>query len=114
MENCLFCGIVAGSIPSSTIYRDDDVTAFRDIAPQAPVHVLVVPNEHVGSANDLEAGHDALMGRLLRATRLVAEQEGIADSGYRLVVNNGAHAMQSVPHLHVHVLGGRQLGWPPG
>ncbi len=114
MDSCLFCRIVSGAIPSSTVYQDEHVTAFRDITPQAPVHVLVVPNEHVGSINDLDDAHDAVMGRLLRTTKLVAEHEGVGESGYRLVINNGADAMQSVAHLHVHVLGGRHLGWPPG
>lgn len=114
METCLFCCIVDGSIPSTTVYQDEYVTAFRDIEPQAPVHVLVVPNEHVASVNDLDEAHDAVMGRLLRATKLVAEREGVAETGYRLAVNTGTHAMQSVAHLHMHVLGGRQLGWPPG
>jgi histidine triad (HIT) family protein len=114
MDSCLFCRIISGSIPSSTVYKDEHVTAFRDIEPQAPVHVLVVPNEHIGSVNDLEEGRDAIMGRLLRTTKVVAEREGVADGGYRLVVNTGADAMQSVAHLHIHVLGGRHLGWPPG
>jgi len=114
VDDCLFCRIVGGTIPADIVYRDDQVTAFRDIQPQAPVHVLVVPNEHITSTNDLEPGHDAVMGRLLRATRVVAEQEGIGQSGYRLIVNTGPDAMQSVAHIHVHVLGGRKLGWPPG
>jgi len=114
VDDCLFCRIVGGTIPADIVYRDDQVTAFRDIQPQAPVHVLVVPNQHITSTNDLEAGHDAVMGHLLRATRVVAEQEGIGQSGYRLIVNTGADAMQSVAHIHVHVLGGRKLGWPPG
>jgi histidine triad (HIT) family protein len=114
MDSCLFCRIVNGSIPSATVYQDEFVTAFRDIEPQAPVHVLVVPNEHVASINDLDESHDAVMARLLRAAKLVAEREGVAETGYRLAVNTGAHAMQSVGHLHIHLLGGRQMGWPPG
>jgi histidine triad (HIT) family protein len=114
VDDCLFCRIVGGSIPSDIVYRDEQVTAFRDIQPQAPVHVLVVPNEHVASTNDLESGHDAVIGQLLRVTKVVAREQGVADSGYRLVVNTGADAMQSVAHIHVHVLGGRKLGWPPG
>ena len=114
MDECLFCRIVGGAIPATIVYQDDQVTAFRDIQPRAPVHVLVVPNQHVASTNDLEDGHDEIAGRLLRAARLIAEQEGVAESGYRLVVNTGPDAMQSVAHIHVHVLGGRHLGWPPG
>ena len=112
--NCLFCKIVRGEIPSSVVYQDEAVTAFRDINPQAPTHLLVVPNEHVESTNDLRAEHDALVGRLIRAAGTVARQEGIAESGYRLVSNCGRDGGQLVMHLHVHRLGGRQLGWPPG
>ena len=114
MDECLFCRIVGGAIPATIVYKDDQVTAFRDIEPQAPVHVLVVPNQHLASTNALEDEHLEIAGRLLRAARSVAEQEGVAESGYRLVVNTGQHAMQSVAHIHVHVLGGRHLGWPPG
>ena len=114
MDDCLFCRIVAGTIPATIVYRDALVTAFRDIEPQAPVHVLIVPNEHVASTNDLTAQHDAAMGHLMRVTQAVAREQGIAESGYRLVVNTGQDAMQSVAHIHVHVLGGRHLGWPPG
>jgi histidine triad (HIT) family protein len=114
VDECLFCRIVGGAIPATVVYQDDQVTAFRDIEPQAPVHVLVVTNQHIASTNGLEEAHDRLAGRLLRAARQVAEQEGVAESGYRLVVNTGPDAMQSVAHIHVHVLGGRHLGWPPG
>jgi histidine triad (HIT) family protein len=114
VDDCLFCRIVAGQIPSEIVYRDELVTAFRDIQPQAPVHVLIVPNEHVTSTNDLESDHDAVVGHLLRATRVVAREQGIGESGFRLVVNTGQDAMMTVPHLHVHILGGRRLGWPPG
>ena len=114
MDDCLFCRIVGGTIPADVVYRDERVTAFRDIQPQAPVHVLVVPNQHVTSINDLEEGHDATLGQLMRITKVVARQEGIGDSGFRLVVNTGPDAMMTVPHLHVHLLGSRKLGWPPG
>jgi histidine triad (HIT) family protein len=114
VDECLFCRIVGGAIPATVVYQDDQVTAFRDIDPQAPVHVLVVTNQHIASTNGREEAHDRLAGRLLRAARQVAEQEGVAESGYRLVVNTGPDAMQSVAHIHVHVLGGRHLGWPPG
>ena len=114
MDDCLFCRIVGGAIPADVVYRDEQVTAFRDIQPQAPVHVLVVPNQHVTSINDLEEEHEATIGHLMRITKVVARQEGIGKSGFRLVVNIGPDALMTVPHLHVHVLGGRKLGWPPG
>jgi histidine triad (HIT) family protein len=112
--NCLFCKIVANQIPATIVQRDDATTAFRDIDPQAPVHVLVVPNDHVVDTGVLDASLDQQVGRLLRTAAQVAQAEGIAQSGYRLVINTGADALNSVPHLHVHVLGGRRLGWPPG
>jgi histidine triad (HIT) family protein len=107
---CIFCRIVSGDIPSARVYEDALVVAFRDIQPAAPVHVLVVPREHVGSLHDLSEQHDELAGALLRATRRVAEQEGVATTGYRVLTNVGEHGGQSVDHLHFHVLGGRQLG----
>jgi histidine triad (HIT) family protein len=114
VDDCLFCRIVGGTIPADVIYQDEHVTAFRDIQPQAPVHVLVVPNQHVTSINDLEAGHDTTVGHLMRITQTVAREQGIGESGFRLAVNTGPDAMMTVPHLHVHLLGGRKLGWPPG
>jgi histidine triad (HIT) family protein len=112
--DCLFCKIVAKEIPATIVHQDETITAFRDINPQAPVHVLVVPNDHVADTTALEPGHDALLGALVRGAARVARAEGAEPSGYRLVVNTGADALNSVPHLHVHVLGGRRLGWPPG
>jgi histidine triad (HIT) family protein len=114
VDDCLFCRIVGGTIPATIVHKDDRVTAFRDIQPQAPTHVLVVPNEHVASTNDLDERHDGVMGHLMRVTGVIARQEGIAESGYRLVVNTGPDAMQSVAHIHIHILGGRKLSWPPG
>jgi histidine triad (HIT) family protein len=114
VDDCIFCRIVAGSIPADVVYRDDDVTAFSDIQPQAPTHLLVIPNQHVASTNDLSEEHDRVVGRLLRAAASVAQEAGIAESGYRLIVNTGPDAMQSVAHIHVHVIGGRRMGWPPG
>ena len=114
MDDCLFCKIVGGDIPADVVYRDGQVTAFRDIQPQAPVHVLLVPNQHVTSMNDLEEEYQETIGYLMRMVRVVARGQGIADSGYRLAVNTGPDAMMTVPHLHVHILGGRKLGWPPG
>lgn len=112
--DCIFCAIVAGTIPATVVYRSQQITAFRDVNPQMPVHVVIVPNEHIANTEELEEGHDALVGALVRAAREVAQREGVAQSGYRLVVNTGADAQNSVPHLHVHLLGGRPMGWPPG
>jgi histidine triad (HIT) family protein len=113
-ESCLFCKIVAGTIPATTVYRDTQVTAFQDIQPQAPVHVLLIPNEHIASTNDVNEDHTELLGYLMRTVQVVARGQGIAESGYRLVVNTGQDAQQSVAHIHIHILGGRHLGWPPG
>ena len=114
MDDCIFCRIVAGEIPSDVVYRDELVTAFRDIEPMAPVHVLVVPNEHLPSTQESEERHELMLGRLLRTGADVAEQEGIAANGYRLTINTGRNANQVVPHLHLHAMGRRMLGWPPG
>jgi len=111
---CIFCRIVAHEIPATLVYEDGQVTAFRDLNPQAPVHVLLIPNEHIANTETLEPEHDAIVGALMRAARTVAHQEGVADSGYRLAVNTGADANNTVAHLHVHLLGGRRFGWPPG
>ncbi|HUP19829.1 MAG TPA: histidine triad nucleotide-binding protein [Gemmatimonadota bacterium] len=114
MSDCVFCGIVSGEIDADVVAEAEDWIAFRDLRPQAPVHVLVVPREHVPTLNDLSPDHDALVGRLVRAGASVAASEGIADEGWRLVVNCNAGAGQTVFHVHAHVLGGRPLGWPPG
>ncbi|HEY5026090.1 MAG TPA: histidine triad nucleotide-binding protein [Acidimicrobiales bacterium] len=112
--DCLFCRIVAGEIPADIVHRSDHAVAFRDLNPQAPVHVLVVPRRHIDHAGVLEPGDaDALSG-VFQAALEVAESEGIAERGYRLVFNVGEDASNSVPHLHLHVLGGRRLAWPPG
>ena len=112
--SCLFCRIVAGEIPAKKVFEDDDLVAFDDINPQAPMHVLVVPRAHVATLNDLEPGHDALIGRMLRRAAAIAGERGYAERGYRTVFNCNADAGQTVFHLHLHVLGGRTLGWPPG
>ena len=114
MSDCLFCRIATGAIPAARLHEDDRCVAFRDIQPQAPVHVLVVPREHVASASSLEAQHEALAGHLLRVGAKVAAEAGLAETGYRLVFNTGPDAGQSVLHLHLHVLGGRSMSWPPG
>jgi histidine triad (HIT) family protein len=113
-SNCLFCKIVSGDIPGDFIHRDDKCVVIRDINPQAPTHVLVIPREHMESLDDASAGDEQLLGHLLRVAARIANQEGLGESGYRTVINTGAGAGQSVFHIHVHVLGGRGLAWPPG
>lgn len=114
-QSCLFCNIAAGDSPSDVVYRDDHVVVIKDIKPQAPVHVLVIPREHnLESLNDASRLDENLLGHLLYTAAKVANQMGIAETGYRVVINTGDAAGQSVPHLHAHVLGGRQLNWPPG
>lgn len=112
--DCLFCKIVAGQIPADVVFKNDQVTAFRDINPQMPTHVLVVPNQHVANTEALEPEHDAIVGAVVRAAREIARQEGLSERGYRLVFNTGADASNTVAHLHMHLLGGRSMAWPPG
>jgi len=112
--DCLFCKIVSGQIPATIVHRTERVTVFRDINPQLPTHVLVVPNQHVANTEVLEPQHDALVGEVVRTAQSVARSEGLTDRGYRLVFNTGPDAQNSVPHLHMHLLGGRPMGWPPG
>ena len=116
MDDCLFCRIVAGDLPSTKVAESERAYAFRDLAPQAPVHVLVIPKAHVTSAHEVREAEAADVGELVLLAQEVARVEGIdgPDRGYRLVMNVGPDATMSVPHLHLHVLGGRQLGWPPG
>lgn len=109
MNDCLFCKIAAGEIPSAKVYEDDEVLAFRDIAPQAPVHVLVIPKKHVTGWYAAKDEQDALLAHLMRVAAKVAELEGVSESGFRVVSNCGADAQQTVPHLHLHVLGGKAL-----
>jgi histidine triad (HIT) family protein len=113
MADCLFCGIVAGSVPSDRVLETEHSYAFRDVNPVAPVHVLVVPKAHVDSIADLDSTQTELMVDLMSAVNQVANQEGIAGSGYRVVTNVGEDAGQLVRHLHFHVIGGRSLRWPP-
>lgn len=110
---CLFCQIVEGKVPAKVAYQDDEVLAFHDIDPQAPTHVLIVPRRHITSTDDLAEGDDALVGRLVRRARDIAKEKGLGN-GYRLVFNNGEDAGYSVHHIHLHLVGGRRLGWPPG
>ncbi|MFA7096446.1 MAG: histidine triad nucleotide-binding protein [Gammaproteobacteria bacterium] len=114
MTDCLFCRMVAGEIKPDVVYEDADVLAFRDINPQAPTHVLIIPKRHVATLNDLEPEHAELVGKLFLAARHIAQQEGIAERGYRTVFNCNQDAGQAVFHIHLHLLGGRPLGWPPG
>jgi histidine triad (HIT) family protein len=112
--DCIFCKIVSKQIPANLVYQDEQVTAFRDLNPQAPTHVLLVPNQHIANTESLEPQHDAIVGAVLRTARSIARSAGVADSGYRLVVNTGRDANNTVAHLHVHLLGGRAMSWPPG
>jgi len=111
---CLFCKMVSGQIKPNTVYEDDDVLAFKDINPQAPLHVLVVPKKHIATLNDLGSGDAGLVGKLVLAAARIAKDSGIAESGYRAVLNCNADAGQSVFHVHLHLLGGRIMRWPPG
>ncbi len=113
-DDCPFCGILAGRVPADVVREGLHTVAFRDINPAAPVHVLVIPRHHVVSAATIDASDAEVVAEMFITARLVAEQEGVAASGYRLVFNVGEDAKNSVPHLHLHVLGGRALGWPPG
>ena len=113
-EHCLFCRIVAGTIPSTQIYSDATVVAFRDVNPQAPLHTLIVPRAHIPSISSPEAEDGAVLSALIKAANHIAREQGVAESGYRLVWNVGPDAGQSVFHVHLHILGGRHLGWPPG
>jgi histidine triad (HIT) family protein len=114
MADCLFCKIAAGEIPAEKVKEADDWIAFRDISPQAPTHILIIPREHIATLNDIAPGNDALLGKLFLAAKQIAAEEGIAESGYRAVVNCNADAGQAVFHIHMHLLGGREMGWPPG
>ncbi|MGE0450668.1 MAG: histidine triad nucleotide-binding protein [Vicinamibacterales bacterium] len=112
--SCLFCSIIDGTIPGSIVYQDDRVVAFEDIDPQAPTHVLLVPRRHIASLNDLQADDDGIVGELVRRAAAIAAERGIANGGYRTVFNTNRDAGQTVFHIHLHLLGGRSLGWPPG
>ena len=112
--DCLFCKIIQGDIPSSKIYEDEFVYAFRDIDPKAPTHVLIVPKKHISSVNDLETGDAVLLGKVYEAVKHIAVSEGIDKTGYRVVVNTLSDGGQTVAHVHFHLLGGRSLTWPPG
>ncbi len=112
--NCLFCKIISGETPAKIIYRDDLVVAFDDVNPEAPHHKLIVPQQHLATLNDLHGEHNELIGHMVQTAAMLAKQLNIADAGYRVVMNCNAGAGQSVFHIHLHLLGGRQLNWPPG
>jgi histidine triad (HIT) family protein len=113
-SDCIFCKIAAGIIPAAVVYRNDQVLAFHDISPAAPVHVLIIPVEHIPTLNELNHPQDdSVAAQILVAARIVAEKTGVLDSGYRLVFNNGQDALQSVGHIHAHLIGGKKMGWPP-
>ena len=114
MADCLFCKIVSGDIPGAIVYRDEHLVAFRDINPQAPLHALIVPRRHIATLNDLVGEDDDLVGEMVRRAAAIAREHGYADRGYRTVFNCNAEAGQSVFHIHLHVLGGRAMSWPPG
>ena len=113
MKHCVFCRIAAGEESARLIYQDEEVTAFHDRNPQAPTHVLIIPNEHIESVREIGAEHSDVLGKLFLVARQIAQEEDLA-AGYRLVVNTGSQAGQSVRHLHMHLLGGRPMSWPPG
>lgn len=113
-QDCLFCKIVDGALPADIVYEDDSLVAFRDVNPQAPTHVLLIPRRHVATMNDLQDDDASLAGELLLAASQIAADEGLADDGYRVVMNCNEAAGQSVFHIHLHLLGGRTMTWPPG
>ncbi len=114
MDDCIFCKIAAGEIPAELVYEDDSVVGFRDLNPQAPTHVLIIPRRHIATLNDLNSDDEALMGRLFFAAKEIAAREGFAEAGYRTLVNCNEAGGQSVFHVHLHLLGGRMMHWPPG
>lgn len=114
MTDCLFCKIRDGEIPGDVVFENDDILAFRDVNPQAPTHVLIVPRKHIATINDLQDEDADVMGKMVLAAQDIAGYEGIAEDGYRLVVNCNAKAGQTVFHIHMHLLGGRNMTWPPG
>ncbi len=114
MKDCLFCKMVSGELKPDIVHEDEHVLAFRDISPQAPTHVLIIPRKHIASSNSLEAGHAGILSAMFQAARRIADFEGIAGTGYRLVFNCNEDAGQTVFHIHMHLLGGRRMAWPPG
>ncbi len=113
-QDCIFCKIAASQVRSTPLFQDEQVTAFRDINPQAPTHILIIPNKHIVSLNEADEADQALLGKLMLTAARLARSEGVAGDGYRLVLNTGPNSGQSVFHVHVHLLAGRRLTWPPG
>ena len=114
MTDCLFCKIINGEIPGDIVYENDSVLAFNDINPIAPVHILIIPKEHIATINDLEEKHTQTMGELFLAAKKIASEKGFSESGYRTVFNCNKDAQQTVFHIHLHLIAGRQMTWPPG
>jgi len=114
MTECLFCKIIAGDIPAAIVYQDDHVVAFNDINPQAPTHVLIVPRRHIATLNELTAEDDQIVGELVRRAAAIAKERGLSTGGFRAVFNTNRDAGQTVFHIHLHLLGGRAMHWPPG
>ena len=114
MENCIFCSIIEGKIPCKKVYEDDKVLAFEDINPEAPIHILIIPKEHISSINEIEENNEVLLGHVFSVAKKIAKDLGVVESGYRIVTNCGTDAGQTVQHIHFHLLGGRSLNWPPG
>jgi len=114
MTDCLFCKIVAGAVPATIVHQDDAVIAIRDINPQAPLHLLIIPRRHIGTLNDLASGDDELVGAMTRQAAALAKEHGYSERGYRTIFNTNREAGQTVFHIHLHLLAGRGLGWPPG
>jgi histidine triad (HIT) family protein len=114
MSDCLFCKIIEGEIPSDKVYENEHIFAFRDIDPKAPTHILIIPKEHIATTNDLNESYKTIIGEIMLTAKQLAEGEGIAESGYRTVFNCNKDGGQAVYHIHLHLLGGRQMGWPPG
>ncbi|OED44545.1 histidine triad nucleotide-binding protein [Endozoicomonas sp. (ex Bugula neritina AB1)] len=112
--NCLFCKVVDGDIPSNKVYEDDEVLAFRDINPASPHHILIIPKKHISTMNDVTANDQLLLGKMMLVAKDIAAQEGVDDAGYRLTLNTNSEGGQSVYHIHLHLLAGRQMAWPPG
>jgi histidine triad (HIT) family protein len=110
MTDCIFCKIIAGEIPGTFVYKDDEIIAFRDIHPAAPVHILIAPRKHIASNNEAAPGDEALLGRLFSVARQIAAEQGVDETGYRLIVNTGAGAGQTIFHLHMHLIGGKPMG----
>ena len=114
MIDCLLCKIREGEIPADIIYQDDDVMAFNDVNPQAPTHLLIIPKKHISTVNDVKQDDELMMGKLFSAAKKIAAEKGVSDDGYRLVVNTNPQAGQTVFHIHMHLLAGRNMTWPPG